>query len=144
MGLTIEPEKDKQKNGENLMELNDPQKSMFNSERVRIMKEVDWKTNENCCRIIGPTIEGETVPSFCYSLVFESGNPVRDLPDVPYLTLEVKPHNKEPSPRSEMIDVAAKETSTPEASVLTPAEVNDTQVRSSSRKRTSENVMKGT
>ena len=43
-----------------------------------------------------------------------------------------------------MIDVAAKEIPTPEASVLTPTEVNDTQVRSSSRKRTRENVMKGT
>ena len=47
--LGVEPEKDKQKNGEKLMELNNPQKSMFNSESVRIMKEVDWKTNENCC-----------------------------------------------------------------------------------------------
>ena len=147
----IEPEKDKfpveehdkqEKEGK-LMELNNLQKSMFNSERVRIMKEVGWKNNENCCQIIGLTLEGETAPSFYYSLVFESGNPVTDLTDVPYLTIPVKINDKEPSPRSGVIELAAKEASTPETSVLSPAEVNDTQVKpSSSRKRTRENVMK--
>ena len=109
------------------MEPNGPERSMFNLERIKIVREADLNTNGNCCRIIGPTAPGGTTPSFCYSLVFNNRIPIRELPDTPCLTLEgVKPHDKESFPRAEMTKVTAKKPTIPEASFSTAIKIIDT------------------